>query len=83
MIGVSGGLVSTLGLIQPSPELMTQMAACLMGGALIGGYAAKKIEVTDLPQMVALFHRLVAFPSFLFSLIFVHQFVPIVHYSCP
>ncbi|THD28886.1 Nicotinamide nucleotide transhydrogenase [Fasciola hepatica] len=59
MIGVSSGLMATLGLIQPSPELMTQMTACLMGGALIGGYAAKKIEVTDLPQMVALFHSLV------------------------
>ena len=28
-------------------------------GGLIGAIAAKKIEVTDLPQMVALFHSLV------------------------
>ncbi|TGZ67647.1 hypothetical protein CRM22_004709 [Opisthorchis felineus] len=59
MIGVSSGLAATLGIIQPTPELLTQMAACLAGGALIGGIAAKRIEVTDLPQMVALFHSLV------------------------
>jgi NAD/NADP transhydrogenase beta subunit len=30
-----------------------------IAGGLIGTVAAKKIEVTDLPQMVALFHSLV------------------------
>ncbi|KAF5398139.1 Nadp transhydrogenase, partial [Paragonimus heterotremus] len=59
MVGVSSGLAATVGLLQPSPELLTQMVACLTGGAVIGGIAAKKIEVTDLPQMVALFHSLV------------------------
>ncbi|CAL8068243.1 unnamed protein product [Calicophoron daubneyi] len=59
MIGVAGGLTTTIGILQPAPELLTQMAACIAGGALVGGYAAKKIEVTDLPQMVALFHSLV------------------------
>ncbi|VDQ09372.1 unnamed protein product [Trichobilharzia regenti] len=44
-------------LIHPNPELLTQMAACLAGGSLIGAVAAKRIQVTDLPQMVALFHR--------------------------
>ena len=29
MIGVSSGLAATLGLLKPSPELVTQMAACL------------------------------------------------------
>ncbi|VDP17753.1 unnamed protein product [Schistosoma margrebowiei] len=57
MIGVTSGLISTLGLIQPNLELLTQMGACLTGGSLIGSIAAKRIQVTDLPQMVALFHR--------------------------
>lgn len=35
---------------------MTDFAAA---GVLIGAVAAKRIEVTDLPQMVALFHSLV------------------------
>ncbi|CAH8640188.1 unnamed protein product [Schistosoma rodhaini] len=59
MIGVTSGLISTLGLIQPNLELLTQMGACLTGGLLIGSIAAKRIQVTDLPQMVALFHSLV------------------------
>ncbi|KAF8566560.1 hypothetical protein P879_04253 [Paragonimus westermani] len=59
MIGVFSGLAATVGMLQPSPELLTQMAACLTGGAVVGGVAASKIEVTDLPQMVALFHSLV------------------------
>ncbi|CAI2733096.1 unnamed protein product [Schistosoma spindalis] len=59
MIGVTSGLISTLGLIQPNLELLTQMGACLTGGSLIGSIAAKRIQVTDLPQMVALFHSLV------------------------
>ncbi|TNN15342.1 NAD(P) transhydrogenase [Schistosoma japonicum] len=59
VIGVTSGLVTTLGLIQPNIELFTQMGACLTGGSLIGAIAAKRIQVTDLPQMVALFHSLV------------------------
>nr|CAH8867708.1 unnamed protein product [Trichobilharzia regenti] len=59
VIGVTSGLMTTLGLIHPNPELLTQMAACLAGGSLIGAVAAKRIQVTDLPQMVALFHSLV------------------------
>ncbi|CAH8602107.1 unnamed protein product [Heterobilharzia americana] len=59
MIGVTSGIMATLGLIQPNAELLIQMAACLAGGSLIGAIAAKRIQVTDLPQMVALFHSLV------------------------
>lgn len=59
MIGVSTGVAATLGIIKPSPELFTQMVACMGSGALIGSVMAKRMEVTDLPQMVALFHSLV------------------------
>jgi len=59
MIGVSSGIAATLGIIKPGPELLTQMGACMGSGALIGTVMAKKMEVTDLPQMVALFHSLV------------------------
>jgi NAD(P) transhydrogenase len=59
MIGVTTGVAATLGLLKPTPETFTQMAACMGLGGLIGSVMAKRMEVTDLPQMVALFHSLV------------------------
>jgi NAD(P) transhydrogenase len=59
MIGVSAGLTATLGLLKPDWALMTQMGVAIGAGAGIGVGVARKIEVTDLPQMVALFHSLV------------------------
>jgi len=59
MIGVSSGIAATLGIVRPSPEVLTQMIAFMGSGALIGTVMAKRLEVTDLPQMVALFHSLV------------------------
>lgn len=59
MIGVSSGVAATVGLLAPTPESFAQMAACIGGGGLIGIIGGKKVEVTDLPQMVALFHSLV------------------------
>merc|ERR1712055_621575 len=58
MIGVSTGVAATLGLLQPNPEVLTQMAVVAAGG-LLGTTIAKKIEITDLPQLVAAFHSLV------------------------
>ncbi len=55
--GVSGGLAVTLGLLQPELPLLGQMLGCLAVGGAVGGIAANRIEVTSLPQMVALFHR--------------------------
>merc|ERR1712121_42109 len=59
MIGVTAGIASTIGLLQPSPEVLAQMAGTAGIGALIGTTIAKKIEITDLPQLVAAFHSLV------------------------
>lgn len=59
MVGVSAGVAATLGVLAPTQESFVQMATCMGAGGLIGLVAAKKIEVTDLPQMVALFHSLV------------------------
>ena len=60
MIGVSSGVAATLGLLQPSPEVLTQMAVCAGAGGVLGTGIAKKIEITDLPQLVAAFHSLVS-----------------------
>merc|ERR1711931_101495 len=65
MIGVSTGVAATLGLLQPNPEVLTQMAVVAVTGAAIGSVIAKRIEITDLPQLVAAFHSLVGMAAVL------------------
>lgn len=59
MIGVSGGIAATLGHMAPSTEVLMQMGGVAGIGGLLGTVIAKKIQITDLPQLVAAFHSLV------------------------
>ena len=59
VMGVSGGVAATIGLLNPPLEVLAQMGgAALMGGA-VGATIAKRVEITSLPQLVALFHRFI------------------------
>ncbi|KAF7241621.1 NAD(P) transhydrogenase, mitochondrial [Varanus komodoensis] len=65
MIGVAGGLAATLGAVKPSPELLAQMSTAMAMGGTMGLTIAKRIEISDLPQLVAAFHSLVGLAAVL------------------
>ncbi|XP_064421966.1 NAD(P) transhydrogenase, mitochondrial [Latimeria chalumnae] len=65
MIGVASGLAATLGALKPSPELLSQMSVAMAMGGSIGLTIAKRIEISDLPQLVAAFHSLVGLAAVL------------------
>lgn len=65
IIGVSGGIAATLGQMAPNMDVLMQMGGVAAIGGTIGTVIAKKIEITDLPQLVAGFHSLVGLAAVL------------------
>ncbi|XP_067888846.1 NAD(P) transhydrogenase, mitochondrial-like [Heterodontus francisci] len=65
MIGVAGGISATLGGLKPSPELLAQMSSAMAVGGTIGLGIATRIQISDLPQLVAAFHSLVGLAAML------------------
>lgn len=70
-MGVSGGIAATLGMMAPTIEGLMQVGGVAALGGGIGALIAKRIQITDLPQLVAGFHRSVSLsnelPHFPFS----------------
>ncbi|XP_072028728.1 NAD(P) transhydrogenase, mitochondrial-like [Amphiura filiformis] len=65
MIGVSTGMVATLYGLKATPEVYTQMGAAIGVGGTIGATIAKRMAITDLPQLVAAFHSFVGLAAVL------------------
>eukprot|EP00494_Astrolonche_serrata_P006127 UN06144 len=59
MIGVGSGMIGTLAALQFSPAMWPVIFGLGGAGISTGLYIAKKVEVTELPEMVAAFHSLV------------------------
>ena len=59
LMGVGTGLVATIGGMDTDPATLVQILGSLGVGGGIGALLAKKMAITDLPQMVAAFHSLV------------------------
>ncbi len=58
-------MAATLGAIHLDMPLITQIGATMGTGGLIGALVARRIAITDLPQLVAAFHSLVGMAAVL------------------
>jgi len=65
IIGVSGGIASTIGFLSPTTDVLTQMGLTMGIGGLVGAIIAQRVQITDLPQLVAAFHSFVGLAAVL------------------
>ena len=59
IIGISGGIFTTLAMMNFPPAVLAQAVALLGTGIGFGALIGKRVAITDLPQTVAAFHALV------------------------
>lgn len=59
MMGVTGGIAATAGVLAPDAAVTAQLIGSLGAGLGTGALIAQRMKITELPQMVAAFHSLV------------------------
>ena len=57
MLGMALAIIATL--LSPRVDNYTVIAACMAAGAVAGFFLAKKVQMTQMPQLVAILHSLV------------------------
>lgn len=67
VIGVAAGFVATIASIVLTPGIIFQIAVALGIGGTIGLKVASEVEITSLPQLVALFHSFVGLAAVFIS----------------
>jgi NAD(P) transhydrogenase len=67
MLGVAFGLAATMATLGVSPSVIAQISFIGAAGAAAGLWKGSKVEVTELPQLVALFHSGVGLAAVLVS----------------
>uniref|UniRef100_A0A0G4GI47 NAD(P) transhydrogenase, mitochondrial n=1 Tax=Chromera velia CCMP2878 TaxID=1169474 RepID=A0A0G4GI47_9ALVE len=68
MIGVSGGIVATLGMMNFAPGTLAYAAGLMAAGSAAGLAVGQRVQVTELPQTVAAFHSLVGLAAMVTSI---------------
>lgn len=59
VLGVSGGVATTLGIIDVPAAVYGQIFGGMAAGGAVGATIANRVAITDLPQLVAAFHSVV------------------------
>ncbi|ESK94539.1 nad transhydrogenase [Moniliophthora roreri MCA 2997] len=68
ILGVGSGILASLAAVGFPPEVLTQFAGIVSGGALIGTVIGRRITATELPQMVAMLHSVVGLAAVMTSI---------------
>ncbi|KAH9161336.1 PNTB-domain-containing protein [Lactarius sanguifluus] len=68
ILGVSSGILASLGAVGFPPEVLAQFAGVAAIGGTVGAIIGRRITATELPQMVAALHSVVGLAAVLTSI---------------
>jgi NAD(P) transhydrogenase len=68
ILGVSSGVLASLGAVGFAPEVIAQFAGVASIGAIIGTIIGRRVTATELPQTVAMLHSIVGLSAVLTSI---------------